>query len=103
MTTGGEGAQGREEGAGIDSLCFVFQATVQVRDSGLYRFSVVLGYDWQSNLTLLWAQGHLPRQALLCLFVERTWKVNYVKRWSFFSFFFFPFHLLRTPTVVGIG
>lgn len=103
MTTGGEGAQGRKEGAGIDSLCFVFQATVQVRDSGLYRFSVVLGYDWQSNLTLLRAQGHLPRQALLCLFVERTWKVTMLKDGAFSPFFFFPFHLLRTPTVVGIG
>lgn len=37
----GGGAQARMGKQGIDSLCFIFQASVQVRDSGLPRFSVV--------------------------------------------------------------
>lgn len=31
----GEGAEGRKEEQGFDSLCFIFQATMQVRDNGL--------------------------------------------------------------------
>lgn len=60
------------------------------------------GYDWQSSLTFLQAQGRLPRQAPLRLCVERTWKVITLKDGGF-SLFFLSVCLLHTPTVGGIG
>lgn len=65
--------------------------------------------DWQSHLTFLQAQGHLPRQTLFCLYMERAWKVTTLKHGGlspfFWGFFFSPLsvHLLHTPTVGGIG
>lgn len=61
--------------------------------------------DWQSHLIFLQAQGHLPRQTLFCLYVERAWKVTTLKYGGFSPFFFFPLfvRLLHTPTVGGIS
>lgn len=65
---------------------------------------MVSGCDWPSNLTLLQAQGHLPRQVPSCLFVERTWKVTVLKDGACSPWFFSFLSILPcTPTVVGIG